>query len=147
MDYEASVYRCNSTDSLRRVCRGSLADGGTMSEAVILSIISLAGTIVIGAFTFVVNLYRIKANTELQTLKQTVCDQQGEINDLKTTNEKLEKNNRALWQWTLALLEYMKKKNVKPLPPPTELQSDPELARLVVFEPRKQQRPKKKASK
>ena len=117
-----------------------------MSEAVTLSIVSLIGTVVIGGFTFVVNLYRIKANAELQLLQETVCKQQGEIDALKDANAKLIKNYRSLWMWTLALLEHMKKKNVKPLPPPDDLKSDPELARSVFFEPRKNKQAKRKAA-
>lgn len=115
-----------------------------MSEAVTLSIVSLIGTTILGGFTFVVNVYRIRANAELQKLKDAVCDQQGEINKLKDANVTLTKNNRALWSYLVSNIEHMWRKNVKPLPLPDELASDPELSRLVMLQPQKARRAKRK---
>jgi hypothetical protein len=44
----------------------------------------------------------------------------------------LEDKNRVLWQYVYAMIEYMGRVGVEPPRPPTELESDPKLMKMLV---------------
>jgi cell division protein FtsB len=79
----------------------------------------------------------IEADT-LGKLSSQIIDLQGKYNTLHTEQlslknqiEKLDDKNRVLWQYVYALIEQLKKKKLTPIKPPTELESDPQLMKLL----------------
>ena len=88
--------------------------------ALITSITALCVAIVTSYFTF-------KANERISELKDQNEHQQQQL-------DKLKRNNTALWSWILSLVEQIRRSGNKPVPPPDALKSDPELAKLIVFE-------------
>lgn len=55
--------------------------------------------------------------------------------ELRRKLGELDSRYRALWQYLIALMEHMKKNGVNPLDPPKELQSDPEILRIIGRKP------------
>lgn len=51
--------------------------------------------------------------------------------ELRKKLGEFERNNRVLWKYLIVLIEQLKSHNVKPIAPPIELQSDPEILRLL----------------
>lgn len=79
----------------------------------------------------------IEADT-LGKLSSQIIDLQGKYNDLhkeqlslRNQIEKLDDKNRILWQYVYALIEQIKKKKMTPIAPPIELESDPQLIKLL----------------
>jgi hypothetical protein len=91
-----------------------------MSEGVIIALIALAGTAVTGILQY-------KSNKDLMELKDKLEDQQVQFDKLKA-------KNTALWSWVISLIEQIRRNKLNPVPPPDALKSDPELARLLVFQ-------------
>jgi hypothetical protein len=95
-----------------------------VSDAVVIALITsfcaLAGAIGAARYTYL-------GNVQLMELKDRVEDQQGQIDKLKA-------KNTALWSWLISLIEQIRRNHLKPVPPPDALKSDPELARLLVFQ-------------
>jgi chromosome segregation ATPase len=77
--------------------------------------------------------------TQITALQQQVNKDASERADLWKKLSDFEVKYRALWQYMVALLEHMKKHDVTPIDPPKELQSDPEIMRILsdVKRPRK----------
>ena len=51
--------------------------------------------------------------------------------ELRRKFSELDNKYRILWQYMISLVEHMKRHNVSPLDPPKELQTDPELMRII----------------
>lgn len=51
--------------------------------------------------------------------------------ELRRKFSELDNKYRILWQYMISLVEHMKRNNVSPLDPPKELQTDPELMRII----------------
>ena len=51
--------------------------------------------------------------------------------ELRRKFSELDSKYRILWQYMISLVEHMKRHNVSPLDPPKELQTDPELMRII----------------
>lgn len=51
--------------------------------------------------------------------------------ELRRKFSELDNKYRILWQYMISLVEHMKRNNVSPLGPPKELQTDPELMRII----------------
>lgn len=72
---------------------------------------------------------------------------QGLVKDVGELTKKyndLDRKYSILWQYTLALIENDKRHRIKPVPPPTELQTDPQLMKLIVVEPKEKRKVSKK---
>lgn len=52
--------------------------------------------------------------------------------ELRRKVSDFEKHNRVLWKYLIALIEQLKRHDIKPVAPPDELKSDPEIMRLFV---------------
>jgi cell division protein FtsB len=79
----------------------------------------------------------IEAET-LGKLSTQIIDLQGKYNtlhneqlSLRNQLEKLDDKNRILWQYVYTLIEQIKKKKLTPVTPPAELESDPQLIKLL----------------
>lgn len=75
---------------------------------------------------------------ELTALHSQVSGLQGQINldaaersSLREKLAQLDTKNRVLWQYLIASLEHGKRHGVRPIDPPAELKSDPEIIRII----------------
>jgi hypothetical protein len=111
-----------------------------VSDAIIVALIGAA----VGLLTFhgsrtinKANKNMIEAET-LGKLSGLIIDLQGKYNALHTDQlalknqiEKLGDTNRVLWQYVYALIEQIRAHKITPVKPPTEIESDPLLIKLL----------------
>ena len=111
-----------------------------MEATIIVALIGAA----LGLLTFHGSRAINKANKNLMDadtlgkLATQIIDLQGKYSTLhseqltlKNQVEKLDDKNRVLWQYVYALIEQLKKKKLTPVKPPVELESDPQLMKLL----------------
>lgn len=94
-----------------------------------------------GAITFAIQHWRSPqdkkdSHTDKQAdtiAKQgkTLSDAFNEIDELRTTIRDSERRNRITWGYMIVLVEGYKVNNIVPPDPPKELETDPELMRLI----------------
>lgn len=86
----------------------------------------------------ILKLQRKERDDLFESLESRVAALQAQLekdtrdrDDLRRKLGEVDIKNRALWQYLIALLEHMRRNGLKPLDPPKELQSDPEIMRIL----------------
>lgn len=81
---------------------------------------------------------RLEQDAQIETMEARIVALQAQIDkdsrerlDLQKKLAEFETRNRVLWKYLIALLEQIRKHRIKPVPPPEELQSDPEIIKLL----------------
>jgi chromosome segregation ATPase len=69
--------------------------------------------------------------SHISALQEQINKDASERNDLRNKLSQFEVRNRSLWQYLIALLEQMKRHSIVPLDPPKELESDPEIMKII----------------
>jgi hypothetical protein len=121
----SALPREPAAQRIQTTARDAIADGGAaMSEGVAIALITSLTAL---AVAIVTARYAYLGNVQIMELKDKLDDQQVQFDKLKA-------KNTALWSWIISLIEQIRRKGDKPVPPPDALKSDPELARLLVFQ-------------
>jgi len=66
----------------------------------------------------------VKLSDKVRALSEEVIQIRNELDNVKD-------KNRVLWQYTYALIEQIKSHKIKPILPPTELESDPKIMKII----------------
>lgn len=85
-----------------------------------------------------IKVSRVERDEEMESMQSHISSLQAQINldaiertDLRKKLSDIDVKYRVLFQYLYASVEHMIKNNVKPLPVPKELESNPELMRLL----------------
>lgn len=94
-----------------------------------------------GGITFAIQHWRTPQDTrdfhhdrQADTIAKqgkTLSDAFNEIDELRTTVRDSDRRNRITWGYMIVLVEGYKVNNIVPPDPPKELETDPELMRLI----------------
>lgn len=94
-----------------------------------------------GGITFAIQHWRSPQDTrdfhrdkQAETIAKqgkTLSDAFNEIDELRTTVRESDRRNRITWGYMIVLVEGYKENNIVPPDPPKELETDPELMRLI----------------
>ena len=95
-----------------------------MTEPVIIALLTSITALGVAIIT---SYSQFKSNERIHDLEDKAEHQQDQIDKLKA-------KNTALWSWVISLVEQIRRKKDTPVPPPDALKSDPELARLLIFQ-------------
>lgn len=73
----------------------------------------------------------LQMESRIVSLQAQIDTDARERADLRTKLSDFEVRNRVLWKYLIALLEQLKRHSIQPIAPPKELESDPEIVKLL----------------
>lgn len=68
---------------------------------------------------------------EVSTLRAQLNKDSRDRDEMRKTIRELNNRDRILWQYLVSWIEHAMRNGVKPIPPPPELESDPELMKIL----------------